>query len=609
MITKYSISKKILILLILVLPFSLFANKEFTPFVQAQLKIIKQMEKNNITQEEMLNLVEEQETMYLNGINNILSDKQGYLNYARMYKSDIFALRKVKNLNKRLGNDYAVLRDEVLIKTYMVLDAQTKMIQKLLKALNDKTFDEYQEFSSNAFAQNQIDISNINNVDYMQYLKLDVASGPLDKAKQNIKDYYGIIELNHDMIKYISFYDKKMYGLNEYAKYGLLGPVMKINNAEITKSINEGLELVGLNIVKILFMLLITAFIYIISKYLYKIIENLIQRIKFIQKYSTEILRSIKKIVEFTLYVINAELVFYTYNDFTSSEIVSMLFGMSYSILFALVVYKVINTVASIKISHIDHQTSSVKSEIINVGIKIVNFIIFILGFLLVLHSAGVNLTAVLSGLGIGGFAVALAAKDSLANFFGTLSILLSDTFSQGDWIVADGAEGTVVEIGLRVTTIRTFDNALISVPNANLANADIKNWNKRKLGRRIKMSLGIKYDSKSSDIKNAVEQIREMLIHHPGIATTDTKIDVNNKHGAKMISREDSHGIKKTLLVYLDSFNDSSINILVYCFSKTVNWAEWLEVKEDVMHKMMEIFEKNNLEFAFPSMSLYKES
>lgn len=601
--------KKLLVALVLILNLSLVANEEFTPFVSAQLKIINQMNKGDTTQKEMIKLVQEQELLYQNSIDSILSDKQEYIDNAKIYKSDIYALTKVKNLNKRLGNTYAVLRDEVRIKTYMILDAQTKMIQKLLKALNDKTFDEYQEFSSNVFAQNQILMSKIDDVDYTKYLKLDIISGPLEKAKKNIKDYYGVIEMNHDVIKYISFYDKKMYSLNEYAKYGLLGPVMKINNTQITKSINEGLDVVGLSIVKILFMLLVTGFIYIISKYLYKIIEKLIQRIKFIQKYSTEILRSVKKIAEFTLYVINAELVLYTYNDFTSSDVVSMFFGMSYSILFALVVYKIINTVASIKISHINYQASSIKSEIINVGIKIVNFIIFILGLLLVLHSAGVNLTAVLSGLGIGGFAVALAAKDSLANFFGTLSILLSDTFSQGDWIVADGVEGTVVEIGLRVTTIRTFDNALISIPNANLANTDIKNWNKRRLGRRIKMSLGVKYDSKSSDIKNAVEQIREMLIHHPAIATTDTKIDVNNKQGVKMISREDSHGIKKTLLVYLDSFNDSSINILVYCFSKTVKWAEWLEVKEDVMHKIMEIFEKNNLEFAFPSMSLYKEN
>ncbi len=600
--------KKLLLLLLVIVSVSLFAKSDFTPFIEKQLVIIEKMEKNSINREEMLALVKEQEALYAKGIDALLEDKKEYIENAKLYKSEIFALRKVKNLNKRLGNSYAVLRDEVKIKVYLILDAQTKMIQQLLKALNDKTFDEYQEFSSNAFAQNQIEMAKINNKDYMSYLQEKTKSTPLKMAQKNIKEYYAIIEFNHDMIKYLSFYDKRMYSLNEYAKYGLLGPVMKINNAQISKSINSALEVVGLNIVKILFMMLITIFIYIISKYLFKILEIVINRVKFTTKYSAEILNKIRKYAEFTLSLINLELIIYTYNDFVSFGVVNKLFAIAYSILFALVIYKIVNTVASIKISHIDKKTSQIKNEIINVSIKIVNFIIFVLGLLLVLHSAGVNLTAVLSGLGIGGFAVALAAKDSLANFFGTLSILLSDTFSQGDWIVADGAEGTVVEIGLRVTTIRTFDNALISVPNANLANADIKNWNKRKLGRRIKMSLGVKYNSKSSDIKNAVKEIREMLIHHPEIATVDTEVNLTKKDDAKIISHEDSNGIKKTLLVYLDSFNDSSINILVYCFTKTVDWTQWLEVKEDVMHQMMEIFEKNNLEFAFPSLSVYKE-
>jgi len=602
--------KKFLILFILLfLPFSIFANEKFTPFIQKQLDIIRQMEKDTITQEEMLSLVKKQEKLYLKGIDSILSQKQDYIENARMYKSDIFALRKVKNLNKRLGNTYAVLRDEVKIKTFMILDAQTNMIKKLLKALDDKKFEEYQEYTSNEFAQNQIQMGEINNVDYTKYLKLEDISSTLKQVKKNIRDYYSIIELNNDVIRYLSYYDKRMYSLNEYAKYGLIGPVMKINNLAITKSINSNLEVFRLNIVKILFMLLITIIVYIVSKYIFRLIEYIVNRVKFTTKYSAQILNKIRKYAEFTLYLVNFELIIYTYNDFSSIVWISKLFTISYSILLTLVIFKVVNTVASIKISQIDKNISNIKNEVINVGIKIVNFTIFIFGLLLVLHSAGVNLTAVLSGLGIGGFAVALAAKDSLANFFGTLSILLSDTFSQGDWIVADSAEGTVVEIGLRVTTIRTFDNALISVPNANLANADIKNWNKRKLGRRIKMSLGVKYDSKSSDIRNAVNEIREMLIHHKGIATVDTKVDLNKSKEAKIISQEDSNGIKKTLLVYLDSFNDSSINILVYCFTKTVVWNEWLEVKEDIMHKMMEIFEKNNLEFAFPSLSLYKEN
>jgi MscS family membrane protein len=232
-----------------------------------------------------------------------------------------------------------------------------------------------------------------------------------------------------------------------------------------------------------------------------------------------------------------------------------------------------------------------------------------IMGILLVMHFAGANLATVLSGLGIGGFAIAFAARESLSNFLGTISILMSDTFSQGDWIVVNGKQGTVVEIGLRVTTLRTFDNALIAIPNGTIANHDVKNWSKRTIGRRIKMSLGIKYDSKPENIRCAISEIREMLKTHPNIATDKTSYEHNKHKSTKLVSQEDSLGVKRTLLVYLDELSDSSINILVYCFTKKTDWNAWLETKEDVIYKVMDILKKNDLEFAYPSMSLYHEN
>ncbi|MBU1927455.1 mechanosensitive ion channel family protein, partial [bacterium] len=290
-------------------------------------------------------------------------------------------------------------------------------------------------------------------------------------------------------------------------------------------------------------------------------------------------------------------------------EDVSKLFNITYGIFITYIAYKMVNAIAKIKVEEIATENKKIKNEVINVSIKILNFVILIIGLLIMLHFGGVNLTAILSGLGIGGLAVALAAKDSLANFFGTLSILLSDVFSQGDWIVVGNQEGVVVEIGLRVTTIRTFDNALVAIPNAVLANQDVKNWTKRMLGRRIKMNIGIKYNSKSQDIKNAVNQIREMLHSHPGITTQETEYACEINKGMKLVSADDLQGVKKDLLVYMDEFTSSNINILVYCFTKSTNWAEWLNVKEDVMHKIMGILEENSLEFAFPSMSIYQEN
>ncbi|WP_162165998.1 mechanosensitive ion channel family protein, partial [Campylobacter fetus] len=91
--------------------------------------------------------------------------------------------------------------------------------------------------------------------------------------------------------------------------------------------------------------------------------------------------------------------------------------------------------------------------------------------------------------------------------------------FSQGDWIVCAGVEGTVVEIGLRKTTVRTFDNALVFVPNSKIMSENVKNWNRRKVGRQIKMTIGLSYSCSKKSIEACINDIRTMLLNHPGIA------------------------------------------------------------------------------------------
>lgn len=362
--------------------------------------------------------------------------------------------------------------------------------------------------------------------------------------------------------------------------------------------------------IKLVIIVFSIVIIYFVRKLGFDLFESAFLKMKSFGEYPKDIIKRLRKPSELIVVIINFDIIFFVYNDFTTIQATRELFNITYVVLITYWVYLLINAIVGVKIEEIEdvNKTSNVKNEVINVGLKILNFAIVVAGILVALTFMGINLTAILSGLGIGGIAVALAAKDSLANFFGTISILMSDSFSQGDWIVIGNEEGSVVEIGLRVTTIRTFDNALISVPNNTLANGNVKNWNKRIVGRRIKMSVGVTYNSKAQDVKNAVEAIRNMLQTHPHIATQDTSYELENNINTRLVSQDDVYGVKKTLLVFLDEFQPSSMNILVYCFSTSVNWAEWLAVKEDVMFKIMEIFEQNNLEFAFPSLSIYEE-
>jgi MscS family membrane protein len=248
----------------------------------------------------------------------------------------------------------------------------------------------------------------------------------------------------------------------------------------------------------------------------------------------------------------------------------------------------------------------NIRGEMVNFMVNLLKFIITAAALVMLLHSMGFNVTGLLASLGIGGLAVALAAKDTLSNIFGSISIIMDNMFSQGDWIVTDRGEGTIVDIGMRTTKIRTFDNAMIFLPNSYLANTDIKNWNKRKVGRRIKMHIGVTYSSRMEDVLNAIEDIREMLVNHKDIANPKSNFDYSDAVFDRIVVKEDQLGIKNTLLVYLDQYSGSSIDILIYCFSKTVNWAEWLDVKQDVMVKISQILKANNLEFAFPSQSVY---
>jgi MscS family membrane protein len=268
-------------------------------------------------------------------------------------------------------------------------------------------------------------------------------------------------------------------------------------------------------------------------------------------------------------------------------------------------IYRLGNAIAVVKMEQLQ-RNKRIRDEVVNLGLKVMNGLVGLLALILILNMLDVNLTAILSGLGIGGVAVAFAAKDTLANFFGSVSILLSELFEQGDWIAIDDMEGTVVEIGLRATTIRTFDNALVAIPNIKLADNGIKNWSRRTMGRRIKMQIGVTYESEMENVKKAIAEIREMLQNHPGIATEKTEY-MSSERQMKLVSKEDLKGIKRMIMVYLDEFGSSSIDILVYCFSRSVVWNEWHEVKEDVMFKIADILKANNLEFAYPTMMIHQ--
>ena len=266
--------------------------------------------------------------------------------------------------------------------------------------------------------------------------------------------------------------------------------------------------------------------------------------------------------------------------------------------------YSILDNSISIYAQNLLEKYQNVRKEMIVFILKIIKVLLILIVILFLFTQLGIDIKAIAASLGVGGIAVALAAKDTLANFFASLNIMTDNSFSQGDWIKTSAFEGTVVDIRMRTTRIRTFDNAMITVPNSQIANAHILNWSKRIIGRRIKMSLGVTYENKMEDIVNLKNDILEMLLNHPKIATNNN-IHISRTRAFEATKREDLDGIKNTLLVFIDEFGPSSINILIYCFSKSPDWEDWLDTKQDVMIKISNLVEKNHCDFAYPTQAI----
>lgn len=213
---------------------------------------------------------------------------------------------------------------------------------------------------------------------------------------------------------------------------------------------------------------------------------------------------------------------------------------------------------------------------------RVIRVIILAISVAIIAEEFGYSISAFVAGLGIGGIAVAMAAKDTLANVFGGVAILMDKPFDIGDWILASGVEGVVENINFRSTKIRTFEKALVSIPNSKISEEAIINFSRRGI-RRVRFYLGVVYSTSSEKIQIVVNKIKKMLIDHPDV---DNEIIITN----------------------FEIFNSSSLDILIQYYAKTADYIDYLEVKQDVNLKIMDILDEEKVEVAFPSTSIYFE-
>ena len=228
-------------------------------------------------------------------------------------------------------------------------------------------------------------------------------------------------------------------------------------------------------------------------------------------------------------------------------------------------------------------RTSPVDSQLASIIRKSLKVLISVMAVLFLIQNLGYSVSGLVASLGLGGLTVALAAKDAVSNFFGSIIIILDSPFKIGDWIRTGDVEGVVEAIGFRSTKIRTFEKSLVTVPNFAIANQSVENFTIRDR-RRIKMTVGIEYRTPLARVERALTRIRELI---------DT-----------------SEGLHQDFyLVNLNQLGDSALEIFVYCFTRTSVWTDYMTIREQFLLNILGLLEEEGVQVAFPSQSVYLES
>jgi len=197
---------------------------------------------------------------------------------------------------------------------------------------------------------------------------------------------------------------------------------------------------------------------------------------------------------------------------------------------------------------------------------------------LMVLRNLNIDITGLVAGLGIAGLAVALAAQETLSNIFGAVTIFVDRPFRVGDAVSVEGYTGSIEDIGLRSTRIRTFDGTLVTLPNSMIAKAKIDNWDARPT-RRTNFTIGVTYDTSYEKLQKAVQILRDVMAQHPGTAQ---------------------------YRAYFNSYGDYSLNILVNHWCKYLDYEQYLKCLEEINFEIKRRFEEEGIEFAFPTQTVY---
>lgn len=225
---------------------------------------------------------------------------------------------------------------------------------------------------------------------------------------------------------------------------------------------------------------------------------------------------------------------------------------------------------------------STADDQLVPFAVKTAKVLVVVVGVLMTIQNFGVNVVSLLAGLGLGGLALALAAQDTAANLFGSITILMDRPFQVGDYIRVIGTEATVTDIGFRSTRLRTSDNVIVTIPNSVMAKEKIENLTQR-VAIRIQHILGVTYATEEKQLVAFMDQLKYFLHQHPKTR-------------------------KEDILVYFVSLGDFSLGIRMTVHAFPVDLKEELQIQEEILFQVMRLAKEHSIEFAFPTQTLLVE-
>jgi MscS family membrane protein len=276
----------------------------------------------------------------------------------------------------------------------------------------------------------------------------------------------------------------------------------------------------------------------------------------------------------------------YLYSSDISGKLFTILLFIFKSFLsfsFVYLIYNISDLIVSVFTGYISKKNNPLGDQLIPLLGKTIKVTLLVMAVLISIQNLGINVVSILAGLGIGGLAIALAAKDTAANLFGSAMIFLDRPFKVGDHILTNSVEGIVEEVGFRSTLLRTFNDSLVSIPNSIVANSNIDNMGARR-SRRTNVTLNVEYGTSPEKMEAFLEGIKNIIKKHPQIQ-------------------------KDNYLVAFKAFASSSLDVWIHFYASVEGTAQSLDLNQNIFIEIMYLGKELDVKFAFPTQTIHVDS